>query len=128
MIEIDGSEQGGFQMVSGIERQTEIQPYREGGVNDFEHQLAVKTTYPPLSLKRGLVDQWLWDWHQEVIAGNVERRTISIILLDGRGDEAWRWVCLGAFPSKWTGAELDALTGGIATEAVELVHHGITRQ
>ena len=128
VIEIDGTEQGGFQTVGGLERQTAIEPYREGGVNDFEHQLAVKTTYPPLNLKRGLVDQWLWDWHQDVIAGTVERRTVSVILLDEQRGEAWRWVCIDAFPAKWTGAELDALTSGIATEAVELVHHGITRQ
>ena len=128
VIEIDGTEQGGFQTVGGIERQTEVEPYREGGVNDFEHQLAIKTTYPPLSLTRGLVDSWLWDWHQEVIGGTVERRTISVLLLDEQGEEAWRWICVDAYPAKWAGAELDALTGSIATESVELVHHGMTRQ
>ena len=56
VVEIDGTEAGGFQAVSGVERQTQVEPYREGGVNDFEHQLALKTTYPPLVLKRGLVD------------------------------------------------------------------------
>ena len=37
VVEVDGRVAGGFQSVSGIERQTEIEPYREGGVNDFEH-------------------------------------------------------------------------------------------
>ena len=128
LVEIDGTEQGGFESVGGLERQTEIEPYREGGVNDYEHQLVTKTTYPPLSLKRGLVDEWLWDWHQDVIAGTVQRRTVSVILLDERGDEAWRWICAGAYPAKWVGAELNALNSAIATESVELVHHGITRQ
>jgi phage tail-like protein len=128
VLEIDGTEQGGFQTVGGLERQTEIEPYREGGINHFEHQLVTKTTYPPLSLRRGLVDQWLWDWHQDVVSGTVERRTVSVILIDERGDEAWRWICVDAYPAKWSGAELDAMTNGIATEAVELVHHGITRQ
>lgn len=127
VVEIDGTEAGGFQSVAGIERQTQIEPYREGGVNDYEHQLAVKTTYPALTLKRGLVDTWMWDWHQEVIAGRVQRRTVSLLLLDGRGEEAWRWVVVGAYPAKWTGAELEALTAAVATESVELVHHGITR-
>jgi phage tail-like protein len=128
VLEVDGTEAGGFQTVSGIERQTEIEPYREGGVNDFEHQLVVKTTYPALVLKRGLVDTGLWDWHQDVIAGEIERRTISVLLLDDAGDEAWRWICVGAYPAKWTGAELDAMAEAVATESVELVHHGITRQ
>jgi phage tail-like protein len=127
LVEIDGTQAGGFQSVSGIERQTQIEPYREGGVNDFEHQLAVKTTYPALTLKRGLVDRWLWDWHQEIIDGRVQRRTVSVLLLDLAGNEAWRWICVGAYPAKWTGAELDALSNAVATESVELVHHGLTR-
>jgi phage tail-like protein len=127
VVEIDGTEAGGFQAVTGIERQTQIEPYREGGVNDYEHQLAVKTTYPALTLKRGLVDPWMWDWHQEVIAGRVVRRTISLLLLDPAGEEAWRWIAVEAFPAKWTGAELEALTAAVATESVELVHHGIIR-
>jgi len=127
-VEIDALEQAGFQSVSGLARETKIDPYREGGINDFEHQHVSQTTYPPLTLKRGLVDASLWDWHRDVIAGTIKRRTISIVLLDETGREAWRWVCVGALPSKWTGAELDAQQNAIATESVEFVHHGLTRQ
>lgn len=127
-IEIDNTQQGGFQTVSGLERESKIEPYREGGVNHFERQLVTLTTYPALTLKRGLVDTWLWDWHQDVINGSVVRRTIAVVLLDERGEEAWRWICEDAFPAKWTGAELDATNNAIATESIELVHHGITRQ
>lgn len=128
LVEIDGTEQGGFQTVSGIERETKIEAYREGGVNDHEHQHAGLTTYPPLKLKRGLVDPALWDWHQDVIAGTVQRKAISVALLDEVGDEVWRWVLAGAYPSKWTGAELDAGQSALATETVEFVHQGLTRQ
>jgi phage tail-like protein len=128
VVEFDGTEAGGFQSVAGLDRQTEVEPYREGGVNEFEHQLVGKTTYPALVLKRGLVDSALWDWHQDVIGGTVERRTISVLLLDDAGDEVWRWICVAAYPTKWTGAELDALSAAVATETVEFVHRGITRQ
>ena len=128
LVEIDGTEQGGFQTVSGIERDTKIDPYREGGVNDHERQIAGLTTYPPLKLKRGLVDAALWDWHQDMIAGTVQRKTISVVLLDEVGDEVWRWVLAGAYPSKWSGAELDAGQSNLATETVEFVHRGLTRQ
>lgn len=127
-IEIQGLVQGGFRSVGGIERQTTVEPYREGGVNDFEHQLVVKTTSPPLTLQQGLVETTLWDWHQDVVAGSVTRRDVTIELLDETGREAWRWVCRSAFPAKWSGADLDAVSGAIATESVELVHHGIRRQ
>ncbi|OLT00503.1 phage tail protein [Pseudonocardia sp. CNS-004] len=128
IVEFDGTEAGGFQSVSGIERQTTAEPYHEGGVNEFEHQFIVKTTYPPLLLKRGLVDAMLWDWHQDVIAGTIVRQTISVVLLDDARDEVWRWICEDAYPTKWTGGELDALSAAVATEAVEFAHRGITRQ
>lgn len=127
-VEIDGLHQAGFQAVSGLERLCQIEPYREGGINDFEHQLVTLTTYPPLVLKRGLVGTDLWDWHKEVIAGNIERRTISVVLLNEENGEGWHWVVVGAFPVKWTGAELDAGSNGIATESVEFAHQGLTRQ
>lgn len=127
VVELDGTVAGGFQTVAGIERQTQVEPYREGGVNDFEHQFVVKTTYPPLVLKRGLTDTRLWDWHQEVIGGDIQRRTVSVLLIEA-GSEVWRWVCVGAYPAKWTGADLDAMGDSVATESVELVHRGITRQ
>ena len=127
-VEIDAVIQGGFRSVSGIERQTTIEPYREGGVNHFEHQLATKTTYPPLNLQRGLVDTALWDWHQEVINGAIVRRDVAISVLGEQGEEVLRLVCAAAYPSRWSGLELDATTGAIATESVEFVHHGITRQ
>ena len=127
-VEIDGAIEGGFQSVSGVERQSQIEPYREGGINDFEHQLITLTNYPPLVLKRGLVNTYLWDWHHEVITGQVGRKTISIILLDETGEEVWRWICVDAFPSKWSGSELDATANNLATESVEFVHQGLTRQ
>ena len=127
-IEAQGTQLAGFQSVTGLERQTKLEPYREGGINDFEHQLVIQTTYPPLVLKRGLVDPELWSWHQDVIDGTVVKRTISIVLLSEGDEEAWRWLCLDAFPTKWSGVELDATANAVAVEAVEFVHHGLRRQ
>ncbi|WP_377188367.1 phage tail protein [Ruegeria meonggei] len=127
-IEADGLDRGGVQSVSGIERTTETEPYREGGVNDHDRQLITKSTQATLILKRGLLDPWFWDWHEDVVNGDVERRTVSIILIDEGGEEAWRWICADAFPSKWGGTELDATASAVAVESIELVHHGLTRQ
>lgn len=124
-VEIDGIMQGSFKTVSGLERESTIETYREGGVNDFEHQHVVLSKYPPLRLSRGLVDFSLWDWHEKVLNGEVTRRDIAIILLNDIGEEAWRWVCRDAFPTKWTGPELDATNSAIATETIEIVHHGL---
>lgn len=127
-IEAQGLDRGGVQTVAGLERTTEVEPYREGGINDYEHQLAVMTKQSAITLKRGLLDVWFWDWHEDVVDGRIERKTISIILLDQTGEEAWRWVCVGAFPTKWSAGDLDAGANAVAVETVELVHHGLTRQ
>ena len=127
-IEAQGLDRGGVQSVSGLERTTEVEAYREGGVNDHERQLITLTKQSTLMLKRGLLDSWFWDWHQDIVTGDIKRRTLSIVLLDEVGEEAWRWVCAEAFPTRWGGVELDAATNGVAVESVELVHHGLTKQ
>ena len=95
-VEINALEVGGFQSVSGLERDTKIEPYRQGGVNDYEEQHAGVTTYPRLKLKRGLADPMLWAWHQAVILGLIQRAIMSVVLL-GRADRAWRWIFLDAY-------------------------------
>jgi phage tail-like protein len=128
LVEIDNTQQGGFQTVSGLERETKTDAYREGGVNHFEHHLANVTTYPPLTLKRGLVDPALWDWHQDVIDGRIERKTLSIVLLNEARSEAWRWIVADAYPAKWNGTDLDASASTVAAESVAFVHRGLRRQ
>jgi phage tail-like protein len=125
-IESQGLDRGGVMSVGGLERTTETEPYREGGVNDHDIQLVTKTIQATLILKRGLLDPWFWDWHENVVSGDIERRTVSVILLDEVGEEAWRWICAEAFPTKWTGPELDASANAVAMETLEIVHHGLT--
>lgn len=124
-VEIAGIEQGGFQSVSGLERVSQVEPYREGGVNDYEHQHVVLTTYPPLVLGRGLVDPELWAWHQAVISGEIVKLPMSVVLNAEDGSEAWRWLVIDAFPTRWEGPTLDAQATAVATESIEFSHHGL---
>ena len=128
IVEIDGLIQGGFSKVRGLHRDTKVDSFREGGVNDFERKLVTLTTYPPLILDRGLIDPRLWEWHQRVVEGRVQRRTITINLRDERGRDVWGWTVQSAFPSKWSVSDFDAASGQIAVESVEIVHHGLLRR
>lgn len=128
-VEFDGVQHGAFTRVKGLTRETKIETRREGGVNDFEHKLVTMTTYPNLVLERGLADDYLWRWHEEVIEGGgpVTRRTIRIWLQDESGAEVWRWLVERAYPVKWTGTDLDAASGQVLFESVEFAHHGLRK-
>ena len=127
-VEILGVQVGGFTEVSGLERNVEIEDFREGGLNDYTHKLAGVTKYQNLTLKRGLADATeLWEWHQDVVNGTIQRRQVNIVLLDTAGQDTWRWVVEKAYPVKWAGASLNASTNAIFVESVEFVHNGIRR-
>ncbi|HEX5734709.1 MAG TPA: phage tail protein [Blastocatellia bacterium] len=126
-VEIEGILAGGFSECSGLQVETEVKDYEEGGLNDYTHRFRGRTKYPPIVLKHGMtIISGLWDWHQEVVRGNVERKNGTIYLLDAmRIPTAW-WNFKGAFPTKWTGPELRAASGDVAFETVELVHQGLS--
>ena len=126
-VEFDQVEHGGFSKAKGLVRETKFESHREGGVNDHEHKLATMTTYGNLVLERGLADDYLWSWHDDVVEGNIARRTLTLALHDANGDEVWRWLVDAAFPVKWTGSDLDAMTTQMMVESVEFAHHGIRR-
>jgi phage tail-like protein len=127
-VEILGVQVGGFTEISGLEREVTVEDYREGGVNDYTHKLVTVTKYQNLTLKRGIADATeLWQWHQDVVNGKIERRQINIVLVDFSGTDTWRWIFDKAYPVKWSGAAFNASTNSIFVESVEFVHNGITR-
>ena len=128
VIEINGTRVGGFSEVTGLEVRTEVDEYREGGVNDYVHKIAKETRYPNLTLKRGITDATeFWDWHRQIVEGDIERKTITVVLLDSLGAEKWRWVFRDAYPVKWNGTDLSATGNTVLVESIELAHHGLTK-
>ena len=127
-VEILGLQVGGFTEVSGLEREVQVEDFREGGLNDYTHKLAGVTKYPNLTLKRGLADPTdLWAWHQDVVNGKIERRQVTLVLINTAGEDTWRWVFSGAYPVKWSGASLNATSNTVFVESVEFAHNGIKK-
>lgn len=120
----------GFSEVSGLTQ--EIQPieYRDGKMGP--------TTLPlkrpglrkanNVMLKRGLLtaDNELFLWFNNTGKPNVERRDITITLLNDDSEPVFVWVLSQAWPIKCEGPSLKATGNDIAIEAIELVHEGIT--
>jgi len=129
LVEIEGLLVGGFSEVTGLQIETEVKDYREGGLNEYIHKLAGPTRYPAnLTLKHGLIDiETLWSWHQDITQGIIERKNGTIYLLDQKRLPAMWWDFMEAYPVKWSGPDLNAGSSTVAMEAVELVHKGISK-
>jgi phage tail-like protein len=129
LVEIEGLVIGAFSEVGGLQVETIVQDYQEGGQNEYMHRLPGPARYPSnLTLKHGLTDvQTLWTWHQEVVSGTVKRRNGSVYLLDRQGQQVMWWIFKEAYPVKWSGPELRADSNAIAVESIELAHRGLSR-
>lgn len=125
-IEIDGLIAAGFSEVTGLQHETETEDYREGGVNDHVHKLPKISKQSTISLKRGITDSdTLWDWYKKTAAGNIERKSGCIILIDSEGNDQRRWEFEGAYPVKWAGTDLNAGNASVSIETLDLAHNGI---
>jgi phage tail-like protein len=129
VVEIEGLAVAGFSEVSGLQIEIEVEAFREGGVNEYMHQIAGPAKYGSnLVLKRGITgDDTLWQWHQDVVHGIIERKNGSVLLCDSAGQETWRWNFIDAYPVKWSGPEMNAGSAQIAIESVELAHRGLMK-
>jgi phage tail-like protein len=126
VIEIEGLLVGGFSECSGLQVESELVPYREGGVNDYIHRFAGPTGSSSLVLRHGITSgDGLWRWHQMTASGQVVRRNGTIFLLDSANVAAIQWDFRDAFPYKWTGPELHADAASVAFESIELAHRGL---
>jgi phage tail-like protein len=124
-VEIEGIT-AAFSEVSGLESEVEVIDYREGGEPTHVRKLPGLRKYGNIVLKRGLTqDAQLWNWHKQVLDGNVQRRNGSVILLDDQGNERIRWHFHDSWPCKYVGPTLNAKSNDVAIETLELAHEGI---
>jgi phage tail-like protein len=128
-VKVDGKDVvAGFSEVSGLQAEIEVQDYREGGVNEYIHKLAGPARYPSnLVLKRGIsdVEGGLWSWYCDVMQGIIERKDVTVVLMNSAGEEKVKWDFRKAYPVKWAGPGLRATASEIAIESVELAHMGL---
>ena len=128
-VSLDGLPPAGFSECSGLQLETEVQEYVEGGQNDRVHKFATRTKQAPMVLKRGVVDRELWDWFYDVAQGRASFRDGTVAIQDPAGGRAVaEWQIRRAFPSKWTGPDLNAAQSAVAIETLELTHNGLERR
>ena len=128
-IRLDDLPVGGFSECTGLQLETEVHDYPEGGLNTHLRRFPTRTKQTNITLKRGIVDGELWDWYYRLTQGEIESRSGSILVYDPSGsDVVMMWEFSQAFPCKWIGPELNATQNNVAVETLELCHQGLRRQ
>lgn len=127
-VEIDGLEAGGFSEVTGFDASIDVIEYREGDMTQTPIKVPGLKKYGNITLKQGLVDSMvLYEWMTAGLEGDVERKTLTITLLDIAGSPAVSWQIINAWPVKYTAPDFNATSSEVAIESLEIAHEGMTR-
>jgi phage tail-like protein len=125
-VQIDNVTKAVFSEVSGLQMETELMEYAEGGNNEYIHRLPGLTKTGNVTLKRGIsVDNELFKWYLRVAQGIMDLRTVTITVYATDGKQVVRWELLRAFPCKWSGPQMAANGETVALETIELAHMGV---
>jgi len=123
-----GGTRTGFSEISGLDIEIETVLFREGSSPvDSERKLPGLRKFSNITLKRGIVqgDNEFFEWINTKQAGNIEKRDLTISMLDEQHQPAIIWKVKNAFPVKYSGPLLNASSSEIAMEAIEITHEGI---
>lgn len=127
-VEIDGLEAGGFSEVTGFDASIDVIEYREGDMVQTPMKIPGLKKYGNITLKQGLAtSRVLYDWIIAGVDGAVDRKTITITLLDEEEAPAASWQVINAWPLKYTAPDFNATSSEIAIETLEIAHEGMTR-
>jgi phage tail-like protein len=115
-----------FQSVAGLNMEYDVETFKEGGENRFEHKLPVRTKFADLSLKRGMLkDSSVIEWVTGILCDrdfvNYKPATVHVHLLNEKHETLRLWEFIDAWPKKWTISDLNAQENSLVVETLDLV-------
>lgn len=124
-VRIDGIEFGTFISCTGLGVQIETEKRVEGGVNTFVHVLPTNASFSNITLTRPVTEATadVAAWVSE-FADSARPTTGSIQAMKADGTVLVEFSLEGVIPVKWTGPAFSVETPKVATETLELAHHG----
>jgi phage tail-like protein len=126
-VDIGGGDELGFSEVEGLSGEIEVIEYREGADRvNTARKLPGLAKYSNVTLRRGITGRTdLFEWWKSVRDGQVQRRNVTITLLDEARQPVVRWLLRNAWPVKVEGPDLNATGNEVAIETLELAHEGL---
>ena len=124
-VKIDGHDLGTFTGCDGMGCEVTMEQREEGGNNGFVWQLPTRVKYGNVKLTRpvGKDSAKLTAWLASFATG-VKRQTATISARSPDNEIVASWSLDGVIPVRWSGPQLSPDSPKVATETVELAHHG----
>jgi len=123
-----GGSKIGFTEVTGLNIENEIIEYRDGSSPEY-HKIKMPglQKYGNITLKRGMFngDNEFFQWLNTVSLSKIERRDVTISLLNENHEPVYIWRVKNAFPTKVTAPDLKSDANEVAVETIEIAHEGL---
>lgn len=124
-VKIDGHDLGNFTGCQGLSFEVQVEKREEGGNNGFVHQLPGRITYSNVRLTRpvntdsGKVARWF-----ATMKAPIKRTQAEIRAMASDGTTIATWSLTGVIPVKWEGPSMGLDSPAVASETLEIAHHG----
>ncbi|MBV4360537.1 phage tail protein [Pinibacter aurantiacus] len=126
-----GGQNVGFSEASGLTQEVQLIEYRDGNSPDYSTiKMPGLHKFNNITLKRGITkgDNDFFKWLNTVKLNTVERRDLTISLMNENHEPVMVWKAHNAFPVKVEGPGLKASGNEVAIESIEIAHEGIVLQ
>lgn len=117
-----------FQIVSGLKARYEVVEYRSGNSKiDSNIKMPLSVSYSDVVFKKGMFkgNNSLIKWFADTSFTKVERKTITVQLLDEEGNPLFTWKLENAFPREISFGDFDAMNATYAVEEMVISHEGL---
>ncbi|WP_276166761.1 phage tail protein [Zobellia alginiliquefaciens] len=119
----------GFTEVTGLDIEQEVLEYREGASPEYAPiKIPGLRRYSNIILKRGVFksDNEYYEWLNTTQLNIVEKRDITISLLNESHEPVVVWLVKSAWPVALKSTNLHSTNSEIAIESLELAHEGLS--
>ncbi|OWY19623.1 phage tail protein [Sphingobacteriales bacterium UPWRP_1] len=128
MVEWNGTNIG-FAEVTGLNLENDVIEYRDGSNPEYTKvKMPGLKKFGNVTLKRGTFkgDNDYYNWFNTVTLSKIERRDVTIKLLNEEHQPVVVWKIKNAWPNKIQAPDLKSDASEVAIETLELVHEGLT--
>jgi phage tail-like protein len=124
-VSIDDTDLGSFNSCEGLGCEIVMEQREEGGMNGYVWQLPTRIKYSNITLTRPVCEDTtkLTAWFASMVGG-VERRNATIKAMTADHRVVASWSLSGVVPVRWKGPSLGTDSAKVATETLEIAHHG----